>query len=437
MGGHWCVAAKLALLTRSMKNIASIILAAGEGTRMKSSIPKVLHCICGKPMIQYLLDNAVSLGIKNNIIVIGHGADLVKERLDSVKCVKQNKLLGTGDAVLRARDILLKDNKVDNVLVLYGDTPLLTKGTIKKLIDKHLSTKAGCTILTSQLKNPTGYGRIKRLDNNKIIKIIEELDADIYEKAIEEINVGVYCFNKKALFDAIEKIRPDNEKEEYYLTDTIEILSKSNMPVDSVATDDPEEFLGVNTRADLAKAELIMRHRILDNVMRSGVTVTDPDNTYIEENARIGEDTIIYPYTFIENDVKIGAGCSIGPFARVRSGSKVSDNAEIGNFVEIVRSSIGERTKVKHHAYIGDTVIGKDVNVGAGTIVANYDGKTKHKTIIEDNAFIGTGAILIAPVKIGKSAVIGAGAVVTKNKNVPQGKTVVGVPARILNNKIK
>jgi bifunctional UDP-N-acetylglucosamine pyrophosphorylase/glucosamine-1-phosphate N-acetyltransferase len=420
-----------------MKNIATIILAAGEGTRMKSSLPKVLHNICGKPMLEYLIDNINAIGIDKVFVIVGHKAGLVKEKISGIKCITQNELLGTGDAVSRARSVLLKDNKIDNVLILYGDTPLLRGDTIKKLIEKHVSSSAGATLLTAQLKNPTGYGRVIRSSTGKIIKIVEELDASIYEKVIEEINVGVYCFSKRALFYGLEKIKPDNKKEEYYLTDTIESLTKSNILVESVTTDDPDEFLGVNTRAELGKAELVMRKRILDRVMDSGVTVIDPDNTYIENGVEIKKDTVIYPYTFIENNVKIGSDCSIGPFVRLRPGTVIGDKVGIGNFVEIVRSSIGQETKIRHQCYIGDTVIGRNVNIGAGTIVANYDGREKHKTVIEDNAFIGTGTILIAPVKIGKGATTGAGSVVTRNKNVPAGKTVVGIPARLLSHKCK
>lgn len=416
-----------------MKNIAVIILAAGEGTRMKSSLPKVLHNICGKPMIQYLIDNVNSIGIDKVIVIVGHKAGIVKERISGIKCITQGELLGTGDAVSRARGVFLKDSSIDTILVLYGDTPLLSQGIVKKLIEKHVSSGAGATLLTARLKNPTGYGRIIRSSGSKVIKIVEELDASIYEKVIEEINVGVYCFNKKALFYGLEKIKPDNQKEEYYLTDAIEVLTKSNMPVESVTTDDAEEFLGVNTRVELSKAELVMRKRIQDKIVDGGVTILDPDNTYIEDGVDIGKDTVIYPYTFIENNVKIGSNCTIGPFARLRPGTVVGDKVGIGNFVEIVRSSIGQDTKIRHQCYIGDSVIGRNVNIGAGTIVANYDGKEKHKTIVEDNAFIGTGTILIAPVKVGKGAVTGAGSVVTRNKNVPAGKTVIGIPARLLN----
>ncbi len=418
-----------------MRNVAAIILAAGEGTRMRSSLPKVLHPICGRPMIKYLVDNIRSIGIKNIIVIVGHRSELVKKELDGVDCIKQDKLLGTGDAVAKAKSALLKDKKISSVLISCGDVPLLKPETLKKVIGRHVSMRSACTLLTSTLKNPTGYGRIMRSSNDRIAKIIEELDASIYEKVVEEINVGVYCFNKDLLFEVLGKIKPNNKKKEYYLTDTIDVLARSNALVDSVSTDDTEEFLGVNTRKDLIEVEMVIRRRILDRLMREGVSVVDPNNTYIEEGVEIKKDTIIYPYTFIDSDVKIGSECSIGPFARLRSGTVVDNGAGIGNFVEIVRSRIGKNTKVRHQCYIGDTVIGKGVNIGAGTIVANYDGKRKHKTIIEDNAFIGTGTILIAPVRIGKGAITGSGSVVTKNHNVPAGKTVVGVPARILRKK--
>ncbi|MFC1624647.1 bifunctional N-acetylglucosamine-1-phosphate uridyltransferase/glucosamine-1-phosphate acetyltransferase [Candidatus Omnitrophota bacterium] len=420
-----------------MKNIACVILAAGEGTRMKSSTPKVLHHIHGKPMIKYLVDTVSSVGIKEIVVVVGHKARLVRNILQGVKCIEQEEPLGTGDAVLKTKKILLKDKSIDSILVSYGDVPLLRPETLKKIVERHSSARSGCTLLTSHLKNPTGFGRILRSGDNRIVRIIEELDASIYEKVIEEINVGVYCFNKDILFETLENIRPNNRKKEYYLTDTVGMLAKANIAIDSVSTDDPEEFLGVNTRNDLIQAEQVVRHRTTQRIMQRGVTVIDPRNTYIEEGAAIDKDTVIYPYTFVENNVKIGERCFIGPFARLRTGTTIEDDVSIGNFVEIVRSRIGSLTKIKHQCYIGDTEIGKRVNIGAGTIVANYDGKRKYKTIIEDNAFIGTGTILIAPVKVGRSAVTGAGSVVTKHKNVPARGTVIGIPARALKKKKK
>ena len=415
-----------------MKNIAAVILAAGEGTRMKSSIPKVLHPICGRPMIEYLVDTINSIGIHKIIVVVGHKADLVRRSLAGVKCVKQDKLLGTGDAVLKTKKILLKDAKINSLLICYGDVPLLTPETLKRIIKGQVSSRSSCALLSAHVKHPTGYGRVLRSSNNRIARIVEELDASGCEKDIEEINVGVYCFDKKALFQALEKIRPDNRKKEYYLTDAIQIMAGSPHEIESVSTNDLEEFLGVNTQKDLIRAEQLARERILDTLMKEGVRVVDPRNTYIDQGAEIGKGTIIYPYTFIEKGVKISSNCSIGPFARLRSGTVIDKDVGVGNFVEIVRSYIGKDTRIKHQSYIGDTIIGKRVNIGAGTIVANYDGKRKHKTIIEDDAFIGTGTILIAPVKVGRGAVTGAGSVVTKNKNVPAGHTVVGIPAKIL-----
>jgi bifunctional UDP-N-acetylglucosamine pyrophosphorylase / glucosamine-1-phosphate N-acetyltransferase len=415
-----------------MTKTAAIILAAGEGTRMSSDIPKVLHAVCGKSMIRHVIDAMNSAGINDIIVVVGHKSELVEQELKGIRCVKQEKLLGTADAVLKAKDIILKDPDITSVLISYGDVPLLTPDTLKRIVEVRISAESGCALLTSILKNPTGYGRIIRDNNEKIVKIIEETEASIYEKVIEEINVGVYCFKTDILFDVLADIRPDNKKKEYYLTDAVDIMAKKGIKINSVTTEDLEEFQGVNTRQDLAKAEKVMLGRILDSFMREGVTIRDPANTYIEKGAEIGKDTIIYPYTFIEKDVKIGRKCAIGPFARLRHGALIEDEAEIGNFAEIVRSRIGKRSKVKHQCYIGDTSIGENVNIGAGTIVANYDGKDKHKTVIEDNAFIGTGSILIAPVKIGKGAVTGAGSVVTKNKDVPPGTVVTGIPAKIL-----
>ncbi len=420
-----------------MKKIAAIVLAAGEGTRMKSSLPKVLHPICGKPMIFYLMQTLREIGVGKTIVVVGHKSDLVRKVLYGADCVEQKKLLGTGDAVAKAKKTLLKEKAAESVLIVCGDVPLLTPHTLTKLIEMHVSTSSACTLLTAKLKNPTGYGRILRAGNDKITKIIEELDASIYEKVIEEINVGVYCFDKEILFDVLDRIRPDNRKKEYYLTDVIELLSKKGEFVNSVDTSDAREFIGINTRKDLAEAEKIMRHRLMEKIADGGVTIIDPANTYIEEGAFIDKDTVIYPYTFIEKGVKIGSNCLIGPFARLREGTVLKDNVSVRNFAELVRSAVGNNTKINHQCYIGDASIGNNVNIGAGTIVANYDGRKKNKTIIRDNSFIGSGTIIVAPVKIGKGAVTGAGSVVTKRKDVPAGKTVVGIPARILRKKIK
>jgi bifunctional UDP-N-acetylglucosamine pyrophosphorylase/glucosamine-1-phosphate N-acetyltransferase len=419
-----------------MKNITGIILAAGEGTRMKSAVPKVLHKVGGKPMLTYMLGLFEKLGINKYIVVVGHKAEKVKEILQgkkAVKTVKQQRLLGSADAVWQAKHCF--SNFKGNVIIVYGDTPLLSYHSLNKIIYCHQQNRAACTILTAFLKNPTGFGRVVRDGNNRIVKIIEEQDADRYEKTISEINVGVYCFRVKELFSALERIKPNNVKKEYYLTDTIEELVKKKAKVESVCTDDEKEAWGVNSRQDIVRANSIINKRNIEKLISAGVTIVDPVNTYIYGDIEIGCDTIIYPYTIIEGKVQVGRSCLIGPFARLRPGSVLQDNVQIGNFVEIVRSKIGSDSKIKHHSYIGDAVVGKRVNIGAGTITANYDNKTKNPTFIDDEAFIGVGTILIAPVKIGKRAITGAGSVVTKNKDVPAGATVAGIPAHILKKK--
>ncbi|MBN3038286.1 MAG: bifunctional N-acetylglucosamine-1-phosphate uridyltransferase/glucosamine-1-phosphate acetyltransferase [Candidatus Omnitrophica bacterium] len=418
-----------------MKDIVGIVLAAGEGTRMKSDIPKVLHKICGKPMLKYMLDLLGRLQIDKNIVIVGHQSDKVKTifKNKTVKTVTQPRLLGSGDAVWQARKSLF--NFKGNVLIVYGDTPLVTYKSLSNLIQAHRANQAACTILTAQTKNPTGFGRIIRSEDNRIVRIIEEQDADPIEKAIGEINVGVYCFKASELFPALEEIKPNNAKKEYYLTDAIKVLTSRKAKVESVSAEDEHEAVGVNSRLELSRANEIINKRHIEELMQNGITIVSPATTFISTEAEIGRDTVIEPHTIIEGEVRIGASCHIGPFARIRSGSILQDRASIGNFVEIVRSKIGAGSKVKHHSYIGDAILGKGVNIGAGTITANYDGKNKNRTVIEDGAFVGVGSILIAPVKIGKGAVTGAGSVVTKNKNVPAGKTVVGIPARVLKKK--
>ncbi len=414
----------------------AVILAAGEGTRMKSDYPKILHKMGSKPMLGHVMDNVASSGIKNIFVITGYKSELVEKYVAGrARCVVQKELLGTGDAVWQLKNETALKNKDARLLVIYGDTPLITSETIKKLLAKNNAEKAACTLLTVRISNPTGYGRIVRSHSGAVVKIVEEQDADIYEKAIEEINVGVYIFKCAELFEAIKKIKPNNKKKEYYLTDVIEIFAKKGLLVNTVASGDPDEMLGVNSRRSLAEAYRIYRKRIVNSLIDKGVTILDPETTFIEEKVKIGRDTVIYPFTVIEEDVIIGESCRIGPFCRVRSGSKIDSDVTLGNFVEFNRSQIGSGSRMKHQSYAGDTVIGDKVNIGAGTIVANYDGKNKHKTYIESNAFIGTGSILVAPVKVGKNAVTGAGSVVTKNKNVPANTIVVGVPARILKKK--
>ncbi len=417
----------------AMKNISAVILAAGEGTRMNSDFPKILHKMGNKPMLGHVMENVQAAGIKDIFVVTGYKSELVEKYVaDQAACVQQKQLLGTADAVWQIRDEAKVKNKDGRLLVLYGDTPLISAATITAILKQQERTDAACTLLTVKTKNPTGYGRIVRAEGGGVVKIVEEQDATVFEKAIEEINVGVYMFKTAELFDAIKKIKPNNRKKEYYLTDVIEVLNKKNLPVNSVVTEDVDEILGVNSRESLAKAYEIFRKRIIAKVIAGGVTVLDPQTTFIDEKVCIGKDTVIYPCTVIEREVTIGKNCSIGPFCRIRSGCAVGDGVCVGNFVELNRSQVGDFSRIKHQSYVGDTVIGEGVNIGAGTIVANYDGKHKHQTVIESGAFIGTGTILVAPVKIGKSAMTGAGAVVTKNKDVPDKAIVVGVPARLL-----
>ncbi len=414
------------------KNIAAIILAAGKGERMKSVMPKVLHPLCGRPMLEYVLDLTQELKIKNNILVLGHKADEVKKRLrPRVKPVIQKRLVGTADAVKTALSAL-KGFK-GTVLMLYGDIPLLKKETIKSLIDYHQKNNLDATILTASLDKPKGYGRVLRDRLGNISGIIEEKDADDYQKEIKEINTGIICFNKNKLASALKDVRPNNRKKEYYLTDVISIFYKNNYITSAVKISDINEALGINSRVDLARANRIMQQRINEKLMLSGVGIIDPGSTFINYGVKVGADTTIYPFTVIENDVTIGKYCSVGPFVHLREGTCIENDCLVGNFLEIVRSRLSAKTLVKHFSYLGDARIGRNVNIGAGTVIANFDGKDKQLTVVGDNAFVGSDSVLVAPVEVGRNARTGAGSVVVKN--VANGTTVVGVPARLLKKK--
>jgi len=416
-----------------MKDIIAIVLAAGKGERMKSSLPKVLHQVCGRPIISHILDRLREIGIKKIVVVVGYKKELVIPHLGKAEIVVQRKLLGTADAVLAAKAKL--SNFKGPVLIIAGDAPLIKDLTLRELIEAHQNSGSGATVLTAKIDNPSGYGRIVRDRSNRVIKICEETDLDEHLQDIKEINSGIYCFQSNRLWAGLNKIKLNPRKKEYYLTDIITILAEAGEKVYAFMIKDSSEVLGINTRRDLAQANRILKGEFMDKLMETGVTVVEPGTTYIEMPVDIGEDTIIFPFTVIEKNVIIGRNCRIGPFCHLREGSVVQDDVELGNFVELVRSKVGRFTKAKHLSYLGDTTVGENVNIGAGTVVANFDGKRKNKTVIEDNAFIGSGSILIAPVKIGKGATTGAGAVVTRKKNIPAGKTVVGVPARILEKK--
>jgi len=417
-----------------MRGITAVVLAAGKGTRMKSDVPKVLHKVLGRPIIRYALDAVRGSGVKDIRVVAGYGRELVAEAVEGLaKVIIQKKLLGSGDAVLSAKGAL--KNRSGDILVICGDTPLIKASTLRSIIEKHNRSEASVTILTARLSDPASYGRIVRDNIGRILRITEKIEAGGPEENIREVNVGTYVFKKDDLFEALAGVKPNKKKGEIFLTDTVEILRKMGKGIESVTVSDNREMVGINSRLDLADAAGILKDRILRELMTEGVTIEDPASTTIFPGVKIGQDTVIYPDTVIESNVEIGRHCHIGPFARIRGGVNLGDRVEIGNFVELVRTRVGDGTRIKHHTYLGDSLIGKNVNVGAGTITANYDGKHKNRTTIEDGAFIGVGARLIAPVKIGRRSIVGAGCVVPKNHNVPAGATVVGVPARILKNR--
>lgn len=417
-----------------MKNIAVIILAAGKSTRMKSDTPKVLHPLCARPMLGYVLDLVRDLKIKKAIAVLGVKREAVKKLLTpGIKIAIQKRLIGSGDAV-RAAGNLLRGFK-GTVLVLYGDNPLLKKDTVSGLLKHHIESNSDATVLTAEVDKPSGYGRILRDKYGSILGIAEEKDADDFQKDIKEINTGIICFNKEKLFANLKYLKPDNLKKEYYLTDIIGIFYKKGYLIDHVKVSDINEALGINSRSDLAKANAIMQKRLNEDLMQQGVTLVDPDSSFISYGTEIGEDSTIYPFTVIERNVKIGRRCRIGPFVHLRENTEIQDDVAVGNFLEIVRSKISSHSRAKHFCYIADSRIGCKVNIGAGTVTANFDGKKKSSTIIKNGAFIGSDTILIAPVKIGKGAITGAGSVVLKNKNVPDNTVVVGVPAKALKQK--
>jgi len=446
--------------------VASIVLAAGKGTRMKSTLPKVLHQICGQPMIHFAVQVAKDSGAEKTVVVIGHGAEKVQQYLgSSVDFALQSEQLGTGHAVLSAKNVVA--DEYDFVLVTNGDMPLLTETTLSQLVDTQLNNAGPLTLMTMISQDPMGFGRILRGDNDSVIAIVEEVQCTPEQLAIRELNVGAYCFEAKWLWQALQRL-PLSPKGEYYLTDVVGIAVDDGLRVAALTMKDNQEALGINTRVHLAEAETIMRKRILEKLMLDGVTVIDPTSTYVENTVRIGIDTILQPNTFLRGDTAIGEGCVIGPntiitdcqvgnrctilavvmekaivedgvdmgpFARLRKGAHLGPGVHMGNFGEVKDSYLGAGTKMGHFSYIGNATIGKDVNIGAGTVTCNYDGEKKHPTVIGDRVFIGSDTMLVAPLTIGDDAKTGAGAVVTHD--VPAGEVVVGVPAKPIRMKNK
>lgn len=437
-----------------------IVLAAGEGTRMKSKKPKVLHSICGKPLISHVLDAAFGAGVDKNVVIIGHGKEEVRD------CVKGEKIdfaeqaiydgapYGTGYAVMQAVDYI---NDEDHVVILCGDTPLIESKTINDLIEFHKREKNHATVLTAKLENPSGYGRIVKKGNGEIKKIVEQKDANESEKTIKEINSGFYCFSGKELKFGLERITNDNLQNEYYLTDIIEVLSNEGYNVKALTFEDPSQLYGINSRAQLAQAEEIMRKRINRGHMENGVTFINPDSTYIDPEVKVGKDTIIYPNVYLEKNTVIGEdciirsntrivdsiiddnveieaslienslvgnACHIGPFAHLRPHAKLGKNVKIGNFVEVKKSTIKDNSKAGHLAYIGDADIGESVNIGCGVIFVNYNGQIKARSLVGDNAFIGSNSNIVAPVEVAKWGYIAAGSTITKD--VGEGDLSIG-----------
>lgn len=401
---------------------------------MKSETPKVLHKLCGRPMLEFVLDMVAGLKPKQVVAVLGYKQDLVRKVIPKgVRIAVQKRLIGTADAVKTGLSAL-KGFK-GTVLVLYADAPLLKKDTLKKLLDYHAENDIDATLLSAELKKPSGYGRIMRDKYSSVCGIVEEKDADEVQKDIKEINTGIVAFKKERLKENLKYIRPNNRKKEYYLTDIIGILAKKSYLVEAVKVEDAQEALGINTRAELSAANTLMHKRINEALMKSGVTIVDPASTFINFGAKIGRETVIYPFTVVESNVRIGKRCSVGPFAHLRDDVKLGNDVTAGNFIEMVRSKIGSKTFVKHFSYLGDSSVGSNCNIGAGTVTANFDGYKKNYTVIEDNVKIGSDTIIVAPAKIGKSASTGAGSVITKN--VRERTVVAGVPAKILEKRLR
>jgi bifunctional UDP-N-acetylglucosamine pyrophosphorylase/glucosamine-1-phosphate N-acetyltransferase len=440
-----------------MSDLHLVVLAAGKGTRMKSALPKVLHRVAGIPLIEYVLAAAASLVPRTLTDVVGHKTEIARAALSgrqNLTCVVQEPQLGTGHALLMTEPVL--DRASGTVVLLSGDVPLLSSKTLQTLVDHHMATGASATVLTANLGDPSGYGRIVR-SGGRIARIVEDRDATPEERSIHEINSGIYAFALDGLFDALRQIATENSQGEYYLPDLVGIFGARGRRVEAVAVSDADEIRGINSRMELEAVSRIVRARKNDELMAAGVTIEDSATTYVTRDVVVGADTILHPNVSLEGTTTIGAGCEIhsgarivnsrigdrviinnycvisgatieddariGPFAHLRSEAVIRTHARVGNFVELKKTVLGAGSKAMHLAYLGDATIGEKVNIGAGTITCNYDGDTKNPTIIEDGAFIGSDSQLIAPVTVGKGAYIGSGT--TIRENVPAGALAV------------
>ncbi len=432
-----------------MKELCAVILAAGQGIRMRSKLPKVLHPVAGLPMIAYVVQACRAVRAKRTLVIVGYQAERVQEALagEEVEFVLQRQQHGTGHALLQTQEALSGFD--GDLLVLSGDTPLLTPATLDDLVRAHRQGQAQVTVLTAQMREPAGYGRIVRSDTGDLLKIVEELEATPQERQLHEINAGLYCFDAAPLFAALQAIRPSAVKGELYLPDVVALLREGGGRVQAHRASDPEEVYGVNTRAELAAVHRLLWRRSAERLLDEGVTLLDPECTYIGSFVRIGPDSILYPNVTLEGrtvigegttihagcrirdakigdgtlirdgciiqESEIGDGCQVGPYAHIRPQATLRRNAKVGNFVEVKKSVIGEGSKVPHLSYIGDTSMGERVNIGAGTITCNYDGFTKHRTVIEDDVFVGSNTSLVAPVSVGRGAIIAAGSTITED----------------------
>jgi bifunctional UDP-N-acetylglucosamine pyrophosphorylase / glucosamine-1-phosphate N-acetyltransferase len=453
--------------TAETRPLNVLVMAAGLGTRMKSNRAKVLHELGGRPLIAHVVRTAASLNPQRIYVVVGHQAEEVEaaalaEAGELVSPVMQAQQRGTGDAVESARAQL--ENSDSLLLVLSGDVPLIKTETLQKLIEHHRAAAATCTILAVRLENPTGYGRIVRDEQGRFLRIVEQKDATEEERQVREINSGIYCFETADLYAALRRIEPKNQQGEYYLTDVAEIMLASGRKVEVYIHNDAREVSGINTRAELAEFEnLLRRHAIRRLMIDGGVTFIDPSHAYISAEAQIGRDTVIHPDVVIEGASVIGEGCvirsgarisnsrlgdnvvvkdhslivdsevasncSVGPFAHLRMNATLEEKATVGNFVEVKKSRLKRGTKAMHLSYLGDATIGERTNIGAGTVTCNYDGVRKHETVIEDDVKIGSDTMLVAPVRVGSGSMTAAGSVVTKD--VPPDSLVAGVPAEV------
>ena len=415
-------------LTRQeqMAERVAIILAAGVSSRMNTQLPKVLHEVCGRPMLAYVLDACRQVDVKKMYVVVGYGAEQVKEQFgesEDIIWVTQTEQKGTAHAVMCCEEHL--GNFEGKTLVLCGDGPLIRSKTLETLFSMHKKSRPAAALATAVLEDASGYGRIIRDMYGNIQGIVEDGDCTAEQRAIKEVNPSYYLFNNKILFDSVKKVKPDNVKNEYYLTDVLSIMLTAGLKVVAVTAVLPEEALSINSREQLSKTSKIMQRRIQQKLMDNGVTIVDPDNTWIDVRAQIGQDTQIEPFTYIHGEVKIGGGCRIGPFAYLRSGTVLEDDVVLGVFTEIKNSTLGRSARVRHHSYIGDARIGEKVNIGAGSITANFDGEKVNQMTIGNNCYIGSGAILIAPLQLKDDSNIEPGTVVSQeniNKFGEKGK---------------